>query len=69
MDGAFPEVCKRQIVACRRFFDDGRCPLGMCPNLLGHSGDGVGDRREFREEARLVSWWLEALFWRRVVAP
>ena len=28
MNGASPEVCESWVVACRRFLDDGRCPLG-----------------------------------------
>ena len=40
MNGASPEVCESWVVACRRFFDDGRCPLGWRPNLLGHGGPG-----------------------------
>ena len=42
MNGASPEVCKSWVVACCRFFDDGRCPLQWRPNLLGHGADGVG---------------------------
>ena len=69
MDGASPEVSERWVVACRRFFDDGLCPLGWCPNLLGHGGDGVGDRCEVRADARLVCWWLYDPFWYGVVPP
>ena len=58
MNGAFPEVCDRSVVACRRFFDDGRCPLGWRPKLLGGGGNGVGDRCEVRADVRLVCRWL-----------
>ena len=58
MNGASPEVCESWVVACRRFSDDGRCPLGRRPTLLGHGGDGPGDRCEVRADARLVCRWL-----------
>ena len=67
MNGAPPEVCESWVVACRRFFDDGRCPLGRRPNLLGHGSDGVGDPCEVRADARLVCPWLQAPFWCGVV--
>ena len=69
MNGAYPEVCESRVVACRRFFDDGRCPLGWRSNLLGHGSDGVGDRCEVQADVRLVCWWLEASFWCGVVPP
>ena len=56
MNALSPEVDECWIVARRRFFDDGPCPLGWCPNLLGHGGYGVGNRYEVRAEARFVSW-------------
>ena len=56
------KVCKSCIVACCRFFDDGRCPFGWRPNLLGHGSEGAGNRCKVRAEARLVSWWLGASF-------
>ena len=62
MNGASPEVCESSVVACRCLFDDGRCPLGLRPNLLGHGGDGVCDRCEVRADARLVCRWLEGPF-------
>ena len=68
-DGASPEVCECRIVACRRFFDDGLCPLWWGPNLLGHGGDGVGNCCEVRADARLVCWWIEAPFWCRGLSP
>ena len=68
MNGASPEVCESWVVACRRFLDDGRCPLGWRPNLLGHGGDGAGDRREVWADARLVCRWLQAPFWCGVVS-
>ena len=69
MNGASAEVCESWIVAGRRLFNDGRCPLGWCRNLLGHGGDSVGNRCEVRAEARLGSWWLEAPIWCGVVPP
>ena len=67
MNGASPEVCESWVVACRCFLDDGRCPLGWPPNLLGHGGNGVGDRCEVWADARLVCRWLQAPFWCGVV--
>ena len=69
ISGASSEVCERWIVACRRFFDDRRCPLGWRPNSLGHGSDDVGGRCEVRADARLVRWWLEAPFLCGVVPP
>ena len=54
VDGASPEVCESWVVACRRLFDDGGCPLGWRPHLLNHGGNGVGDRCEVRADAWLV---------------
>ena len=42
---------------------------GGGPNLLGHGGDGAGDRREVWADARLVCRWLQAPFWCGVVPP
>ena len=58
MNGASPEVCESWVLVYRHFFDDGQCPLGLRPNLLGHGGDGVGNRFEVWADARLVCWWL-----------
>ena len=69
MNGASPEVCESWVVACRRFLDDGWYPLGWRPNLLGHGGDGVGDRCEVWADATLVCRWLQAPFWCGVVPP
>ena len=63
MNGASPEVCESRVVACHRFFDDGRCPLGWRGNLLGHGGNGVGNRCEVWADAGLVCRWLWAPFW------
>ena len=63
MDAVSPEVCECWMVACRSLLDDARCPLGWCPNLLGHGRAGVDDCFEVRAEAKLVGWWLEAPFW------
>ena len=58
MNEASPEVCESWVLACRRLFDDGQCPLGWRPNLLGHGGDRAGDRYEDRVDARLVCRWF-----------